>query len=112
MKQFLIGAGVLLLGVSVMAEPTHNDLREVEAQLRQERLAQKESERKAAVLTQEVKSVQGKLVTTAKQIQSHEGRLSLLEQKKVELEARRKHLEQRLNLSNKQLARIMKVYRH
>ena len=100
--------GILLVGSSVMADPTPNDLREVEAQLRQERLTQKETERKAAVLTQEVKSVQGKLVTTAKQIQSHEGRLSLLEQKKIELEERKKHLEQRLNLSNKQLARIMK----
>ncbi len=91
-----------------MAEPTPSDLREVEAQLRQERLTQKESERKASLLTKEVQTVQGQLVSTAKQIQSHEDRLSLLEQKKVELEERKKHLEQRLNLSNKQMARIMK----
>ena len=108
MKKLLLGVGIFLMGSSVMAEPTPSDLREVEAQLRQERLTQKESERKAAVLTKEVQSVQGQLVSTAKQIQTHEGRLSLLEQKKIELEERKKHLEQRLNLSNKQLSRIMK----
>lgn len=89
-------------------QPTPNDLREVEAQLRQERLTQKETERKAAVLTKEVQSVQGQLVSTAKKIQSQEGRLSLLEQKKSDLEQRQNELEQRLNLSNKQMARIMK----
>ena len=108
MKKLLLGVSILLMGFSVMAEPTPNDLRQLEDQLRQERLAQKETERKAALLTKEVQSVQGQLVSTAKQIQSHEGRLSLLEQKKIELEARKKYLEQRLNLSNKQLTRIMK----
>ena len=108
MKKLLFGVGILLIGSPVMAVPTPNDLREVEAQLRQERLTQKETERKAAVLVKEVESVQGQLVSAAKQIQSQEGRLSLLEQKKIELEARRKHLEQRLNLSDKQLSRIMK----
>ena len=90
------------------SQPTPNDLRQVEAELRQERLTQKETERKAAVLTKEVQSVQGQLISTAKRIQSQENSLSLWEQKKAELEQKQMALEQKLNLSNKQLARIMK----
>ena len=110
MKKALLIVGCLCWGAQVFAasQPTTNDLREVEAQLRQERLTQKETERKAAVLTKEVESVQGQLVSTARQIQSHEGQLSKLEQEKKEKEERKKHLEERLNLSNKKLARIMK----
>ena len=110
MFRLLLIVGILFGGTEVLSapNPTTNDLRQVEAQLRRERLTQKESERKAAVLNKEVQSVQGQLVSAAKKIQSHEDRLSLLEQKKIELEERQAHLEQRLNLSNKQLARIMK----
>lgn len=110
MFRLLLIVGILFGGTEVLSapNPTTNDLKQVEAQLLRERLTQKESERKAAVLNKEVQSVQGQLVSAAKKIQSHEDRLSLLEQKKIELEERQAHLEQRLNLSNKQLTRIMK----
>ena len=108
MKKILLGMGILLMGTSVMSELTPNDLRQVEEQLRQERLTQKESERKAAVLNQEVKSVQGKLIMVAKQIQSQEDKLSSLEQRKSDLEQQQSDLEQKLNLSDQQLYRVMK----
>ncbi len=110
MIRLLLIVGILFGGTFVWSAPapTTNDLKQVEDQLRRERLTQKESERKAAVLNKEVQSVQGQLVSTAQKIQSHENRLSLLEQRKIELEKQQLHLEERLNLSNRQLARIMK----
>ncbi|MCQ2363773.1 MAG: hypothetical protein MJ041_05540, partial [Acidaminococcaceae bacterium] len=65
-------------GVAFAGQPSRQDLQKVEAQLQAERHAQEESERKAKELKKEVSSVQGQLVSTARQIQTQEGRISLM----------------------------------
>ena len=59
------------------ANPTAQDLKQVEKQLEQERKTERESKLKASQLEKEVKDVQRQLVSAAKQIQSQEGKLSL-----------------------------------
>ena len=90
------------------ADPTTQDLKQVESQLQKERQAERESKLKASQLEKEVKDVQRQLVNSAKQIQSQEGKLSLLEQKTKELEQQESELKEQLKLSNKQLFRVMK----
>ena len=90
------------------ANPTVQDLKQVESQLEKERQTERESKQKATQLEKEVKDVQHQLVNAAKQIQSHEGKLSLLEQKTKELTEQEADLKEQLKLSNKQLFRVMK----
>ena len=98
----------LLSWEALAADPTAQDLTQIETALKQERQAQAESKQKATQMEKEVRQVQQQLVSAARQIQSQEGKLSLLEQKKKELEEDLVQVKQRLNLSNKQLARLMK----
>ncbi|MGN0919356.1 MAG: murein hydrolase activator EnvC family protein [Alphaproteobacteria bacterium] len=93
---------------ALAATPTTQDLKLVESELQKERQAERESKLKASQLERELKEVQRQLVSSAKQIQSQEGRLSLLEQKTKELELQEADLKEKLKLSNKQLFRIMK----
>lgn len=93
---------------ALAANPTAQDLKQVEKQLERERQTERESKLKASQLEREVKDVQRQLVSSAKQIQSQEGRLSLLEQKTKELEQQESDLKEKLKLSNKQLFRVMK----
>ena len=90
------------------ANPTTQDLKQVESELQKERQTERESKLKASQLEKEVKDVQRQLVSSAKQIQSQEGKLSLLEQKTKELEKQESELKEQLKLSNKQLFRVMK----
>ena len=90
------------------ANPTAQDLKQVESELQKERQTERESKQKATQLEKEVKEVQRQLVSSAKQIQSQEGKLSLLEQKTKELEDQERELQEQLKLSNKQLFRVMK----
>ena len=90
------------------ANPTAQDLKQVEKQLEQERKTERESKLKATQLEREVREVQRQLVTSARQIQSQEGKLSLLEQKTKELTIQENELNEKLKLSNKQLFRILK----
>lgn len=107
--KFLIVSFLALLGWEALAaDPTAQDLKQVETALKQERQAQAESKQKANQMEKEVRQVQQQLVKAARQIQSQEGKLSLLEQKKKELEEDLVQVKKRLNLSNKQLARLMK----
>ena len=99
---------VLLAGEAMAATPTAQDLKQVESQLEKERQTERESQQKATQLAKEVKEVQKQLVTSARQIQSQEGNLSLLEQKIKELTAQESELKEKLKLSNKQLFRVMK----
>lgn len=93
---------------AIAATPTTQDLKQVETQLEKERQTERESKQKATQLEKEVKDVQRQLVNAAKQIQSQEGKLSLLEQKTRELEQQESELKESLKLSNKQLFRVMK----
>lgn len=90
------------------ADPTAQDLKQVESQLEKERQTERESKLKATQLEREVREVQRQLVTSAHQIQSQESKLSLLEQKTKELTAQESELQERLKMSNKQLFRVMK----
>ena len=93
---------------AMAANPTVQDLKQVESELQKERQTERESKQKVSQLEKEVKDVQRQLVSSAKQIQSQEGKLSLLEQKTKELEGQELDLNERLKLSNKQLFRVMK----
>ena len=90
------------------ANPTAQDLKQVEQELAKERQTERESQLKASQLEREVREVQRQLVSSARQIQSQEGKLSLLEQKAKELSAEEYELKEKLKLSNKQLFRVMK----
>ena len=90
------------------ATPTKNDLAKIEAQIKQAKQQQAESQRKSQALDKEVKNVQKEMVNLAKSVRKHESQLSLLEQKKKELENQQSELEQKLSLSSGQMAKIMK----
>ncbi|MBP5344461.1 MAG: peptidoglycan DD-metalloendopeptidase family protein [Alphaproteobacteria bacterium] len=96
----------LYAGVA-LAAPSVSDLHKLEEQIRQEEQRQKESKKKSEELTREVQSVQKQMVALAKNVRRQEGQLSLLEQKKKELEEQQRTLDGRLALTNQQLARIM-----
>ena len=96
------------VGGALAADPTAQDLKQVESQLEKERQTERESKLKATQLEREVREVQRQLVTSAHQIQTQESKLSLLEQKTKELTAQESELQERLKLSNKQLFRVMK----
>ena len=98
--------GLLYAGVAVAA-PSVSDLHKLEEQIRQEELRQKESKKKSEELNREVKNVQKQMVSLARNVRRQEGQLSLLEQKKKELEQQQRELDVRLSLTNQQLTRIM-----
>ena len=108
MKKFgLILLALFAVGTAVAA-PTAKDLAKIEAQIKKEKQVQAESKRKSQALSKEVQNVQKEMVTLAKSVRKHEGELSLLEQKKKELEKEQQELEERLSLSTKQMAKVMK----
>ena len=100
----------MLLTGSALASPqaTLEDLKQVEKQLAQTQQASAESQRKAALLSRQVKEVQGDLASTGQKIQKKENELSALEQQQRELEQKKSELEAKLMLSDKQLYRVMK----
>lgn len=96
-----------MIGSVVFAASTEKDLAKIEAQIKQAKQQQAESQRKSQALDKEVKSVQKEMVNLAKSVRKHENQLSLLEQKKKELENQQEELEQKLSLSSLQMAKIM-----
>lgn len=98
--------GFLYIGAA-WAAPSVSDLHKLEEQIRQEEQRQKESKKKSDELNKEVQNVQKQMVALAKNVRKQEGQLSLLEQKKKELEDQQRELDLRLSLTNQQLARIM-----
>ncbi len=110
MKAFVVFAFLLMAagGVGAVSTATLDDLKKVETQLKAEQRVQKESQQKVAALTREVKEVQVDLITTAQKIQRKENELSALEQQKKEYKQQEEILEEKLDLSDKQLYRVMK----
>ena len=108
MRLLTVSLIALISWGAIAANPTAQDLKQVESQLEKERQTQRESQQKATQLEKEVKEVQKQLVSSARQIQSQESKLSLLEQKTKELTTKESELKEMLKLSNKQLFRIMK----
>lgn len=107
MKCWLLGLGILLTGTAGLAAPTQADLRQLEQQIRQEQQAQRESGRKADELSGEVKSVQRQMVRLARTVQTKEDDLTRLEKRQAQTLSRQSELEQRLNLTEKQLVRLI-----
>ena len=97
----------LIYACAAESAPSVNDLHKLEEQIRQEELRQQESKKKSDELNKEVQNVQKQMVALAKTVRKQEGQLSLLEQKKKELEDQQRELDVRLSLTNQQLARIM-----
>ena len=108
MKFLTVSFLALFAWGTMAANPTAQDLKQVEKELEKERQTERESQLKATQLEREVREVQRQLVTSARQIQSQEGKLSLLEQKTKELSTQEDELKEKLKLSNKQLFRVMK----
>ena len=109
MKKSLIFFSFLLIAASTFAAPTASDLAKLEAQIKQAKQQQAESQKKSQALDKEVKSVQKEMVTLANKVRKHEDQLSLLEQKKKELEKQQQELESKLSWSSLQMAKIMKA---
>ena len=95
------------MGTVAIAAPTAQDLEKIEAQIKKEKKQQAENQRKSQALDKEVKNVQKEMVNLATTVRKHESQLSLLEQKKKELEHQQAELESRLSLSSLQMAKIM-----
>lgn len=109
LRRLLIFTWILFFGLAALAAPTAKDLAKIEAQIKQEKKLQDENKRKSQALDKEVKNVQKEMVNLANTVRKHEDRLSLLEQKKKELEREQADLEQRLSLSSLQMSKIMKA---
>ncbi len=92
---------------TVCADPTQDDLRRIEAQLRQERQMQKEAKRKSSELAGEIRDVQKQMVRSAKAVREKESLLEKLHQQLVELEQREKELKESLSLSDKQMVGVV-----
>ncbi len=105
-RVFILALSLVMGGVA-FAAPTAKDLAKIEAQIKQAKQQQAESQRKSQALDKEVKNVQKEMVNLAKSVRKHEDQLSLLEQKKKELENQQEELEQKLSLSSLQMAKIM-----
>ena len=107
-KRLFVLVFIMAMGTMAYAAPTKQDLAKIEAQIKQAKQQQAESQRKSQALDKEVKNVQKEMVSLAKSVRKHESRLSLLEQKKKELEKQQNELEQKLSLSSSQMSKIMK----
>lgn len=107
MIRTLFGLGVLMFGVAATAAPTRADLQQLEQQIQQEQRVQRESGRKADELSGEVKSVQRQMVRLARTVQAKEDDLTRLEKRQAQTLSRQSELEQRLNLTERQLVRLV-----
>ncbi len=100
---------LLLCGVALptWAEPTQDDLKRIEAQLRQERQTQKEAKRRSSELAGEIRSVQRQMVRSAQSVQEKEEVLAQLEEQLKTLQQKESELQQEIDLTDKQMVRLM-----
>lgn len=105
-KLFLVGF-IVVSSFPVWATPTQADLRQLEQQIQREQKAGEVSGRKAAELSGEVKTVQKQMVQLAKTVQEKEDDLTRLEKRNQQMQERQKDLEQRLNLTSKQIVQLV-----
>ena len=106
-KKLIVFGLIFLFSAPTFAAPSAKDLEKIEAEIKQAQQQQAESQRKSQALDKEVKNVQKEMVSLARTVRRHEDQLSLLEQKKKELEAQQKELESHLSLSSAQMAKLM-----
>lgn len=91
----------------VFAAPTTADLKRIEQQLQQERKTGLEARKKATELTKEMKAVRRQIMGSAKTVQEKEAALTTLEERLGDLNAREKELEQKISLTDAQLAQVV-----
>lgn len=105
MKQYIFLWFFVSLFVSaiVHAQPTIDDLKRIEIQLRKERQSQLESKRQASKLAGEIKTVQKQVIRSAKAVQEKEEILDQLQKKLKEMQQEEKDLSGRLVLTDAQI---------
>lgn len=94
---------VLFICGVALAAPTSADLKRLEQQLAQERKAGLEAQKKASELTQEMKTVQQKIVGSAQHVQKQEAELSSLEEQLEQLTLKKEELSQKISLTDAQI---------
>jgi len=98
---------LLLLTGTVTAAPTTADLKRIEQQLKTERQAGLEAQKKASELSNEMKAVQRQIIGSAKNVQEKEETLSTLEEKLNALNKREKELSAKISLTDAQMAEVV-----
>lgn len=105
---FLGTVAVCLIGGAATAAPTLGDLQKIQQQLLQQQKAQRETKKKAADLSSEIKRLQKQMIQTANAVQAKEEQLSKLENNLALLKQRQSELEKKLSLSDAQMVQVMK----
>lgn len=98
---------ILLWGGMVCAAPTTADLKRIEQQLKAERQAGLEAQKKASALSNEMKAVRQQIIGSAKNVQAKEEVLSTLEEKLTALNKREQELSSKISLTDAQMAEVI-----
>ncbi|MBR5130788.1 MAG: peptidoglycan DD-metalloendopeptidase family protein [Alphaproteobacteria bacterium] len=106
-KTACVLATVLLYTGMVFAAPTTTDLKRIEQQLKAERQAGLEAQKKANELSNEMKAVQRQIIGSAKNVQAKEEVLSTLEEKLTALNTKEQELNQKISLTDAQMAQVV-----
>lgn len=106
-KTACVLAITLLWSGVVCAAPTTADLQRIEQQLKAERMAGLEAQKKASALSNEMKAVQRQIIGSAKNVQEKEEVLSTLEEKLTALNQKEQELSAKISLTDAQMAEIV-----
>lgn len=107
MFKYLLPAVVFFIAFGAAAEPTQDDLRRIEAELRQERQTQREAEQKSAEIADEIKTVQKQMVRSAKAVREKEDLLNDLKKKLDDLKEKETELTKKLDLTDQQMTELV-----
>ncbi len=106
-KTACVLALILLWSSTVWAAPTTADLKRIEQQLKAERQAGLEAQKKATALSHEMKAVRQQIIGSAKNVQAKEEVLSTLEEKLAALNAKEQELSSKISLTDAQMAEVI-----
>ncbi len=98
---------LMMLTGTVVAAPTTADLKRIEQQLKAERQAGLEAQKKASALSNEMKAVKRQIIGSVKNVQAKEEVLSTLEEKLSALNKREKELSDKISLTDAQMAEVV-----
>ena len=106
-KTACVLAITLLWSSMIYAAPTTADLKRFEQQLKAERQAGLEAQKKASALSNEMKAVKQQIIGSAKNVQEKEEVLSTLEEKLAALNKKEQELSLKISLTDTQMAEII-----
>ncbi len=109
-RRFIFLCFILLLtgyGINAYGTPSSNDLKKLQAQIKEEQQTHRALQRKAKDVASEVSGVQKKMVKAAQTVQDFEETLTLLEKKRAELEEQETEVNERLKQRQSQLVGMM-----